>query len=186
MKVRIFAQRHGERDGDKLTQQGIEQIRTSKKLSSVRSVNFSAYYASPKNRTRQTATLFASDDSDVQISYGLYIPLSDSQIDAVWGGVSNQKALVHEWFRNLPRNWGARMREQLLAAFEEMARETAAKYPGASELNIYACGHSATLELALPDAAQETPLLGVSEFIIFIFELTGKEFTLKNTEIIRR
>lgn len=184
-RIRIFAQRHGERDGDSLTQYGIEEIRHSLELDCFATANFKAFYASPKLRTQQTAAIIAGDPSLVQVSYGLYAPLTDDQIEAIWSTLSGRDATIHEWFEALPRHWGPRMRDLLLPTFEEMSREIAIRNPEQQALDIYACGHSLLLEMALPEAEQNIKPLGTSNLIIFTFDLHDEKLELIGSQIVR-
>lgn len=184
-KIRIFAQRHGERDGDSLTPHGIEQVKHSLSLDCFATANFKGFYASPKLRTQQTAAIIASNPSLVQISYGLYAPLTDKQIDAIWSVFSGRDATVQEWFTALPHHWGPRMRELLLATFGEMAREVTDAHPNEQELDMYACGHSLLLEMALPDLKQGIKPLDVADIIIFTFDLHNDEMELVDSQIVR-
>jgi broad specificity phosphatase PhoE len=184
-RIRIFAQRHGERNGDSLTQGGIDQIKTALRLSCFTSANFKAFFASPKQRSQQTAAIIANDPSLVKIDYGLYAPLTDAQIDTIWGTLSGRNATVREWFVALPRHWGPRMRTLLSATFEEMIRETVSNNPDQQKLDIYACGHSLLLEMALPDDKQSVKPLDVSDTIIFTFEFRDNMVSLIETQIIR-
>lgn len=185
MKIRIFAQRHGERNGDELTQAGIEQIKKSKSHKLMKTASFIAYYASPKRRSQQTAAILAGTSENVRINYGLYIPLADAHIDLVWGSVPNQNADISEWISELPRSWGVRYRQLLLASFEEMARHAASEFPHNSKVDIYACGHSASIEFALSPELLDTPVLAPGEFIIYTFDLTNEAFSYMSAEIVR-
>jgi broad specificity phosphatase PhoE len=184
-KIRIFAQRHGERDGDSLMAHGMEQIKHSLELDCFVTAKFRAFYASPKLRTQQTAAIIAGNPSLVQISYGLYAPLTDNQIEAIWSTLSGRDATVRNWFEALPHHWGPRMHKLLLATLEEMAREVTSKNPGQHDLDIYACGHSLLLEMALPETEQNIEPLSTGDLIIFTFDLHDEALELIGSQIVR-
>jgi len=172
--INIYAQRHGQKKGDALTEDGITQIVFSRQSGILANVDFKAFYASPANRTQQTAKLVAQDESLVQTNYGLYAPLTDKQIDHIWGvqfeGLDHPPT-VADWYRALPNNWGVRMHDLLHATFAEMALEAVRDYPEENEINVYEAGHGLVLELALPEEQQTMLPMGLADVIVFKIEV---------------
>lgn len=180
--VRIVAQRHGERQGDTLTVAGRKQIESIKRSKAFSRFNFVAYYASPKARALQTAQIVAVD-STVSVHYGLYPPLTDAQIDAIWGFAEKRSNTIEDWFYNLPRDWGLKMAEHMSRGIEEIIRECVKSNPDNNTLDIYLCAHSLTFEFLLPNKLQNTAPLKCGEYIVFQFEADGQKVLLVNSEI---
>lgn len=186
--VRVYAQRHGEKCGDFLTEQGREEVRTSLVSGPLAGVNFAAYYASPKNRAIETAEIVSENRDFIRVSYGLVPPLTDLQAKFIWDEAEKKigdkaEVTILDWADALPSQWGGRMFSQLWATFSEMAREVARENPGDDPLNIYVAGHSPVLELALPENDMRVPRLPTAGVIIYIMKIHGSHFGIQAVEI---
>lgn len=181
--IRIFAQRHGDRKGDNLTDLGRQQIKAVAESGTFQNATFVQYYASPKVRAQQTTKIIAGNKK-IEIHYGLYPPLSDPQIDAIWGPYDRSCTTIRDWFVQLPRQWGPRLRDFTYTSFLEIALTSTQAAPNKSDIDVYVCSHSLTFEFLLPDNAQNTTPLKCADYIIFTFNLEGEELSLKNSEVI--
>ncbi len=182
--ITIVGQRHGERDGDSLTQIGRSHIIELAESSSLKDFHFVSYYSSPKIRAQQTAQIIAGD-SNVEINYGLYPPLTDPQIDAVWGSADKSSNTISEWYSNLPRNWGDKMTHLMKNCIEEIVTENVEKYPNDKNLDIYLCAHSLTFEFLLPRELQDIPPISCGDFIVFTYTVENGSVTLIKAATVR-
>lgn len=181
--ITFYAQRHGDRRGDYLTQVGKDQVLRAKHMFD--HVQFDAVYASPKLRAVQTATIFAGGESAVTVSNGLYPPLADSQVDRLWGDPDTQGTTIHDWFINLKRGWGPRAQALLLAAMHEMVLDVVQDKPNKNDICIYFASHSLYLEMLLPEQFQNECPLAVAELCIVRCVYTDS-LSIKDVRFVRR
>ena len=181
--ITFYAQRHGDRYGDELTQTGKHQVQQLKHL--LGDVHFDAIYASPKNRAVQTATIIAETESAVTVCNGLYPPLTDAQVDRLWNDPAVRGSTIHDWYIRLKRDWGPRSHALLQAAMHEMALDAVQQRPDKQNLNIYFASHSLYLEMLLPEQYQQAAPLAVAEMCIVRCGFTD-DLYIEDVRFVRR
>jgi broad specificity phosphatase PhoE len=183
MKKRIcfWVIRHGEKDGDMLTEKGVQQVRLAARL--LDGTTFRAAFHSGMKRAEQTVLEILSATGqkkmkpEANVGFGYEwaekeYPLTPVIRKIATDGKNNVTAA--DWLKAWP---GARLiRERFASTMLGLTRTLVKHFPEEKEIDVLVGSHGPTGELATlePETTRVLELAGIICYVIMYDEQTGK------------
>ncbi|OGI22583.1 MAG: hypothetical protein A2194_01825 [Candidatus Moranbacteria bacterium RIFOXYA1_FULL_44_8] len=197
VEVNIHGMRHGDKDGDTLTEKGKEQVAKSARKN-LAGISIDAYYSSLRTRAFETADVVyetIGSKTEVEIAH------RRAAFDFCGApGITNTKAVtegekayreehgieketVGTWRQGAPA-WTDFLRGRVYQGLKDVATEQAFDAKGNAVKNVFIGSHSPTIELAVADP--NFPRLREADMVLyrFIVVKTNGEITSVNLETV--
>ena len=178
MVVRFFCMRHGEKDGDMLTEKGKRQVLASARAHlREKEIRFLFAYYSGKNRAKETADIALSTSScatpvTIEEGFGYEWALNSKlpqfnfeEIEAKISAEVGNKQTAYDWLEHYPPCFG------FLARFQDKMFEITLQFKKfiRNDTNIFVSSHSPLCELAAPDP-RTMPRLGYADIVVYTIQ----------------
>jgi broad specificity phosphatase PhoE len=188
MRYRIYAMRHGEKEGDALTALGRRQVTASAK-EHLAGLRFDLVLTSGRVRARETAKLVAKvvnfkgspktnlwfDYREIQDPNLPYFAWEDAE--KAWKAAGVTEPVVFDVLKHWPPAW--LLRGQITHGLKMVATELT----GTKSLTAFVASHSGTIELA---ADVDAPgVLGPADIIIYTLDWIDDKWAPFHWEVLR-